>query len=198
MRLLLVVVPFILAPGPGNIMCAAVGARYGPSRTVPFIVGLEIMVFAPALAVGLGVGEALERAGSALSWLQVAGSLFILYLAVRLLRDPPRPDEEIDVGDDLDRRPPSFLDAVLLQALNAKGAVVLIVIFTEFADGDDTFGVAVRIALVITAVSLIGHLLWLYLGQWMAQRFSSVRALRFQGWVYATMLATVAIWLLLA
>ncbi len=227
-RLLLVVIPFIAAPGPGNIMCAAVGARYGLSRTLPFIAGLELMVFLPALAVGFGVGELLERAGSALAWLQVAGSIFILYLAVRLLRDPPRPDDdtgldpvlaaelsptiraeagagaapdhEVDAGagDGAGRGPPSFLDAVVLQALNAKGAVVLLVIFAEFAGGTDTVGVALRIATVITAVSLIFHVLWLYLGRWLALRFSTPRALRVQGWLYATMLATVAVWLLVA
>ena len=196
-RLLLVVVPFIGAPGPGNIMCAAVGARYGPSRTIPFIVGLEVMVFAPAFAVGLGMGELLERAGPALDWLQVIGSLFIFYLAFRLLQDPPRPDDEAELGDAFEQRPPSFFDAVILQALNAKGAVVLIVIFAEFADGDDTFDIALRIAAVITAVSLVFHVLWLYLGQWIARRFSSRRALRIQGWIYATMLVTVAVWLLL-
>lgn len=197
-RLLLVVVPFICAPGPGNLMCAATGARYGARRAVPFIIGLEVMVFVPSLAVGLGVGEALERSGRFLDWLQVAGSLFILFLAVKLLRDPPAAVTGPDIDQQFNARPPSFVDAVLLQALNAKGAVVLIVIFAEFADRADTFGNALRIAAVITVVSLVCHVLWLRLGEWLSHRFSSPRALRIQGWIYASMLTTVAVWLLIA
>lgn len=197
-RLLLIVVPFIWAPGPGNVMCAATGARVGLRAAVPFIIGLEVMVFAPALAVGLGVGTVLERAGAFLDWLQVAGSLFILVLAFKLLRDPPRPEADPDLDRRFDGRPPTFFDAVVLQALNAKGAVILLVIFAQFTDGASTFSTAVRIATVITIVSLIGHMAWLRLGLWLASRFSSPRALRAQGWIYALMLTTVALWLLIA
>lgn len=196
-RLLLVVVPFIGAPGPGNLMCAATGSRHGIRQAIPFIIGLEVMVFIPAMAVGLGVGEVLSRTGGFLDWLQVAGSLFILFLAVRLLLDPPAPVIDSDIAQRIGGRAPSFYDAVLLQALNAKGAAVLLVIFAEFADRANPVATAFRISAVVTVVSLIFHVLWLRLGQWLSQRFSSPRALRVQGWIYALMLAGVALWLLI-
>ena len=100
------------------------------------------------------------------------------------------------IRDRSEAAPPSFLDAVVLQALNIKGAVILLVIFTEFAVDEGRTANAFRIAAVITIVSLIGHLGWLRGGAWLATRYSSPKALRLQGIVYATMLAGVALWLL--
>lgn len=194
-QLLLVVVPFIVSPGPGNLLCAATGARFGSSRSWGFIIGLELMVFFPALLVGVGVGEFLDQSDGVLDVLQVAGSVFMLYLAYRLLRDPIGGAEG---ADEAPTAPPGFVDAVVLQALNIKGAVILLVVFTQFEVDEGQAANAFRIAAVITAVSLVGHIAWMRGGAWLADRYSSPRALRVQGITYAAMLTTVALWLLIS
>lgn len=197
-QLLLLVVPLIVSPGPGNLLCAATGARFGPNRAWGFIVGLELMVFVPAFLVGLGIGEFLEQADGVLDVLQVAGSVFMLYLAYRLLRDPIGNADGNEIADGDATAVPSFVDALLLQALNIKGAVILLVVFTQFEVDDGQALNALRIAGVITVVSFIGHVAWMRGGSWLAERFSSPRALRVQGITYAAMLTTVALWLLVS
>ena len=48
-KLFLLVFPLMFSPGPTNFLCAASGSRHGVVRSVPMILGMDLMVFLPAL-----------------------------------------------------------------------------------------------------------------------------------------------------
>lgn len=189
--LFLLVFPLIFSPGPSNLMCAVAGAKFGVSRSIPLVVGMNIMVLGPALAVGFGVGEALDHFPGVIGYVQYAGAAFILYLAYRILTSGGFDQR------DLEGRAPGVVAGVLLQTLNAKGLALLLVIYSQFLNADGQVWIAVvKISVVITVISLLCHFFWLFGGSWLAKTFASPRALRVQNGIYAALLVAVALWLM--
>lgn len=190
--LFLMVFPLMFSPGPSNLLCAASGGKFGVARSVPFVIGMDLMVFVPALAVGFGMAEVLRHVPDAFRYVQIAGAAFIVYLAWKILG-----------SDSFDRRDlqgtaPGVVDGIVVQAFNAKGLALLLVIYSQFLHPDrPVWLAALEISAALTVFSLVSHFSWLIGGAWLASRFTSPRALKVQNGVYAALLVGVAGWLLL-
>ncbi len=191
LKLFLLIFPLMFSPGPTNFMCAAAGARYGLVRSVPMILGMDLMVLVPAFLVGLGVTGFLSHYPNLLTTVQVIGALVILLIAFEMARgfgkETPAADEAAPVG---------FWGGVLVQTFNAKGLALLLIIYAQFQTlGTSVLSNAIIVASYLTLLSLLSHFVWGAGGMWLARRFSSPRALRIQGYFYAIMLLFVAVWL---
>lgn len=190
--LFLMVFPLMFSPGPSNLLCAASGGKFGVARSVPFVIGMDLMVFVPALAVGVGMAEVLGHLPALFRYVQVGGALFIVYLAWRIVSSSTLERR------DLDGPAPGVVDGILVQALNAKGLALLLVIYSQFLDpARPVWLAALEISLALTVFSLVSHFSWLVGGAWLAARFTSPPALKLQNGVYAALLVGVAGWLLL-
>jgi threonine/homoserine/homoserine lactone efflux protein len=94
------VLAFVMAvtPGPNNVLFAAAGARNGYQRTLPLLAGM-IGGFVVLIAAGVvGVGGLLEAVPGSLLGMTTVASAYMAYLAVRLWRANPLPDEPGEDG----------------------------------------------------------------------------------------------------
>jgi len=190
--LFLMVFPLMFSPGPSNLLCAAAGGKFGVARSVPFVIGMDLMVFVPALAVGVGMAQILGWVPGMFRYVQIGGAVFIVYLAWKIVSSSTLERR------DLDGPAPGVVDGMLVQALNAKGLALLLVIYSQFLSPDrPVWLAALEISLALTAFSLVSHFSWLLGGAWLASRFTSPRALKRQNAAYAVLLIGVAGWLLL-
>ena len=124
-------VPLTLSAGPGNLMVATSGAQSGVRRSVRFIVGLDITYFLIAVLVGLGLYHTLTNNPTLVWALQVAGSFYILWLGVRMLRRPLK--TPTDKAMHL-----QFRDGIVVQLGNVQGIVMLLVMFSTFMPSVET------------------------------------------------------------
>jgi threonine/homoserine/homoserine lactone efflux protein len=182
----------ILSPGPSNLMCAASGARFGISQSIPFIVGMNIMVLIPALLTGFGVGELLSRFPTVLLVIKYLGAAVVLYMAYKFFRSGTIEKQ------DLPENVPTLWDGILVQFLNAKGLAALVLIYSQVVVRNVwSIGTVLVISLFMTITSVGCHFLWLYGSVWLTRNVTSNTAVRIQGIVFGIMLTGIAIWIVL-
>jgi len=186
---LLTMVPLIFSAGPGNIMVAAAGAQSGLSGSLRFICGLDVTYFILAMAVGLGLGDVLKVYPSASKYLSYFGIAYIIYLASRFLRSSTigTADTTMSFG---------LKDGMFVQITNAKGVIMLIVMFSEFSR-IGSLGHVLILSLALAGLNLVSHLLWASAGgviRNVIERHPEV--LRIQNMIFGIMLLGVATWLL--
>ncbi|EPL05424.1 LysE family translocator [Pseudomonas sp. CF161] len=183
--------PLTLSAGPGNLMVATSGAQSGARRSLGFIAGLDLCYFLLALLVGLGLSHSLMNQPQLLWLLRVAGSLYILWLGLRLLwRALPAPGAE--------PRQLRWRDGVMVQLGNVQGMVMLLVMFSTFMPSGDSRSIALVLALSAALISLnfCAHLIWVSMGS-SVQRLlrTRPRLLVAQNRLFGLMLMAVAVWI---
>jgi threonine/homoserine/homoserine lactone efflux protein len=72
-----------VSPGPNNTVLWASGMRFGFRRSIPHVLGTALGL---AVGVAAGVGALLEAMPAAKLALKVVGSLYLLYVAVLVVR----------------------------------------------------------------------------------------------------------------
>jgi threonine/homoserine/homoserine lactone efflux protein len=75
-----------VSPGPNNAVLWASGMDFGFRRTAPHVLGTAVGIGALAVAAAAGIGALLKAAPVAETALKVVGSVYLLYLAVLVLR----------------------------------------------------------------------------------------------------------------
>jgi threonine/homoserine/homoserine lactone efflux protein len=73
-----------ITPGPNNALLWASGLRFGFRRTTRHVAGTAVGMAALVLAMAAGIGVLLAEVPGAELALKVAGSAYLLYLAVRI------------------------------------------------------------------------------------------------------------------
>jgi threonine/homoserine/homoserine lactone efflux protein len=130
---LLPLVCFIVAmvgtPGPNNLMLMAAGANFGFRRSLPHIMGISVGCQILLLAIALGLGQLLDTYPLAVTALRIAGSLFLLNMAVQLLRCRPGAMAQAE-----DAQPLTFWQAALFQWINPKAWMMTITAIATFAN----------------------------------------------------------------
>jgi threonine/homoserine/homoserine lactone efflux protein len=71
-------------PGPNNVLLWASGAEFGFGRTVRHIVGTALGIGLMALAAAAGLGALVTAVPALAIAMKIAGSIYLLYLAVRI------------------------------------------------------------------------------------------------------------------
>jgi threonine/homoserine/homoserine lactone efflux protein len=74
-----------VSPGPNNTILWASGLRFGFRRTIPHVVGTALGIGALVAGVAAGIGALLEAVPAAELVMKVAGSVYLLYVAYRVL-----------------------------------------------------------------------------------------------------------------
>ena len=115
------VVVSIITPGPNNIMTLHSGARYGISRTIPLILGIQLGFALMMAIIAYGSASILSQIENSENILRIICCCFLLYLAWRIATDtPPTFTESSTSGE----RPIRMLEAALFQWLNPKAWAV--------------------------------------------------------------------------
>jgi threonine/homoserine/homoserine lactone efflux protein len=75
-----------VSPGPNNTVLWASGMRFGFRRSTPHVLGTALGIGGLAVGVAAGIGALLEAMPAAKLALKVVGSLYLLYVAVLVVR----------------------------------------------------------------------------------------------------------------
>jgi threonine/homoserine/homoserine lactone efflux protein len=149
----------IITPGPGVLTTAGVGAGFGWSAGVRYVIGLFLGTNAVALAVVTGLWAAVAAAPGLREALFAASTLYLLYLAGKIAFAGSK------VAFIEARRAPGITGGLLLQAINPKAYAVNTALFTGFAFLPGSLGA--ELALKFLIMNLIWapvHLAWLGAG----------------------------------
>lgn len=187
--LIVFLAPLAYSPGPGNMFFAALGARYGLRACTPALAGYHLATLIVSFAIGLGYATAVAGAPWIGQALRFAGSAYVLWLAVGLMRAGP-------LDSAVSARPAGFGSGALLLLLNPKGYVIMVLMMTQFAAAASPTRIAV-IAVLFTLNNLVAFLVWALIGDRLARRFRSPGQARGLNMALGAALGLVALWMLL-
>ena len=181
-----------LYPGPGNLILAMSGARWGVKQTIPLIVGIDITYVFCSLLIGLGLGELFNAWPPAYALLKYAGGGYWIYLAYKIWR------LRIGTGDNA----PSAMglkDGVILTVLNPKAHVLMILMFSQFmTPGSHVLSQVLILTTALALVNIPNHFAWGYMGEVAVRRLSTGKNERYTNGIFALMLLGVAVYILMA
>ncbi|GGO54451.1 Threonine/homoserine/homoserine lactone efflux protein [Roseovarius pacificus] len=192
LTLLIFLFPLAYSPGPGNMVFAANGARFGMLRTVPASAGYHAATWLVTLAIGYGFATGLSRLPSLMMGLQWAGAAWLLYLAWGFLRAGR-------VGVTPEARPLGAGGGVLLLVLNPKAYMIIALMFSQFlpgAPGGPVMSV-IWITTLFTLNNLLAFTIWTAAGVRLARAFGREDQARRLNAGFGLALAGAALWLML-
>lgn len=162
-----------ISPGPNNLMVTASGANFGFVRTIPHMLGVSFGFPVMLLAVGFGLGQALQAWPQVHEVLRYVAAAYLLYLAWRIA-GAGGPGEAEARG-----RPFSFLQAALFQWVNPKAWVIALSAVATYVSPDgDTLIQILLIGAVFVVAAFLSLAVWAAFGTLIAGVLTSPRALR--------------------
>lgn len=145
----------LFSPGPNVIMVTASGARFGFTRTLPFLLGVVLGVGIVGAVTALGVG-ALILANPTLGMvLRVLAAAWILYMAWNYYNATRRP-----ATDRAQDRPFNLFQGVAFQAINPKVWAVAFAASAGYGAGLPPAMEALRLGTAFSSVNLFVCLFW--------------------------------------
>jgi threonine/homoserine/homoserine lactone efflux protein len=179
------------SPGPNNAVLWASGISFGFRRTIPHVVGGALGVGALVVGVAAGIGVSLEAVPAAALTLKVAGSVYLLYVAWRVVGSGAIAKAEA-------ANPLSVWQAALFQWLNPKAWVFAIALVGTFLPEDlpRPAGIAF-LAGVVIAVIAISFTIWAAGGAALARFVANERRRRVVNRLLATLIvaSVVLLWI---
>lgn len=157
-----------ITPGPNNIMCLYLGARYGLPGARRFLIGSMGSVFIKMLLCGLlnlALATVIPGIVPYMKWL---GAAYMLYLGIHILlsgiresKNPPPEEEEPAAAG----AGSTYRDGILLQVLNIKSWVYALSIFSIYVVPYSAhFSSILLWSAVATLVLIVSSLLWTLFG----------------------------------
>lgn len=149
----------IITPGPGVLSIAGVGAAFGRTAGLRYMIGLFIGTNLTALMVVSGLAAALMADGRIRTVLATLSIAYLLYLAFRIAFAGSR------IAFIRRAAPPGVRGGILLQLVNPKSYAVNVALFSGFViyPEDPALEVVLKF-LVMGAIWVPIHSLWLWAG----------------------------------
>ena len=160
---LLAVLVIAASPGPAFALIIQRAGTRGFARTVPTVLGIEVGLFAWALAVGLGLAALVAASEVAFLALKVVGVLFLAYLGIKALRTGwklrgQQGDLPLEPHTGLTGHAGAFAEALGVQLSNPKAAVFLFAFYPPFMSVDAPLASAVQLGLIQVLVETVLYL----------------------------------------
>lgn len=176
------------SPGPAVISVAAVGAAYGPSRSLAYLGGIIAGTTLVLLAVAAGVMSLLMAHPRIAPALQALSCAYMVYLAVRIATAPP-------FAQAVSMRVPGFGGGLLLALANPKAWLALGAVFggTTIAAVSHLAGSLIKVA-VLSAMIVVIHLCWLLAGSAFARLLRRPGTARAVNLLFAALLLAGTAW----
>lgn len=188
-----VMFPLVFSPGPANIIFAASGAQVGVKRSMPLLIGVDLVFFVKSILIGFGLGQAVQSYPTVMNVVQLLGAFYLIYLAISFIQNIGSTSTE-------GQKVLGFVDGLLVQLLNSKGWLMVFLMFSLFGEqaqtvfGDQGIWILV-IWLAVLNVSM--HLVWVKMGYWLSKVSSSSGYAKGLNWFYALCLLFVSLWLII-
>lgn len=188
-----VMFPLVFSPGPANIAFAATGSQVGLKKSIPFLIGIDLVFIIKSIIIGFGLGEIVQAYPFLMIALQLIGAGYLVYLAVKFVIAN-------SVTSKISDKALGFKDGVILQILNSKGWIMVFLMFSLFtAQAQSIFaGYSIVILIIWLAILNISlHIVWIVMGNFLAKISSSPSYQKLLNYGYAICLIGVAIWLII-
>ena len=179
--------PLVFSPGPANIAFAASGASFGIKRSLPLMFGIESVFFIKSLFLGFGLSAFLQNNHVFISYFQVIGALYLIYLAYGFIK--PLLNNENHQSKEL-----SYFDGLIIQFFNVKGWMMIVLMFSLFSSSLTYENSSVNIlilCIMLAALNLTCHLIWISFSSLMFKKI--VKNQKVQAYLFASSLLLVAI-----
>ncbi|TGP24828.1 MULTISPECIES: LysE family translocator [unclassified Mesorhizobium] len=175
------------SPGPATISVTAIGAAFGLRPSMRYTSGVVFGTIAVLLVVAAGLAGMLASMPALAPVLTVASAAYILYLALRIAMAPPLAE-----GANKAARP-TFLGGFMLAVANPKAYVAIGAVFAGASSQADGLGMSTKL-LVLAAMIVAIHILWLLAGTVFARLLRNPRAARIINLAFAaTLVLTTAL-----
>lgn len=185
-----VIFPLVFSAGPGNVLCAVCGATNGFKKSIPFVLGLNLVYTSYSIFAGFGLATILKNYPKIFLAVQILGVIYIFYLGYKFLLR--KAIERKNSSTNL-----KFRDGVISQALNIKGISIVFTMYSQFLNKESTIVYEVlTLSIALLVLNLFTHMTWVYGGSWMAKKFASNYAVQIQSKIFGSMLITISFWLL--
>lgn len=173
------------------MLFAANGASFGFRSTLYATTGYHLATVIVTFVLGLGFSAIVGDAQEALLVIQVAGSLYVMWLAWKLWRAG-------SVEGFVDAKPIGFWDGAILLILNPKAYVIIALMFSQFLSVDSSLVSVAAISVIFTLNNLLAFTVWTLIGDAIARMFRSERNARILNRCLGLMLGLVGVWMLVS
>ena len=189
--LVLFLFPLAYSPGSGNMLFAVNGANFGFRSAVGALIGYHVATWFVTIAISFGFSLALDKFPRLYLIIKIAGSLYVLWLAWKLIRSGVLKSQR-------QPKPAQCWDGVILLLLNPKAYFIIAVMFSQFLRpaGESQVLRIVAISTFFTLNNLVAFSLWTLIGDHLARQFRQAESARFLNTLFGALLAMVAIWML--
>ena len=172
-----------ITPGPNNLMLMTSGVKYGFGRTLPHLIGVILGFGLMIAVVGFGLDVIFERFPIALPTLRVAGSLYMLWLALKIAL--AKPIGQVEPGG----RPIGFLAAAGFQWVNPKAWVMALSALSTYAGIVDDYSRSVLLTASLCALIAVPcSAAWALFGASLSRLLRDPRVTRPFNWTMAALL----------
>lgn len=145
-----------VSPGPANFLLLASGVNFGFARSVPLVLGISIGFLSMVFAVGVGLGQVLDRAPYLQVALRIACGAYVLWLAWKIARSRSLGSGESDRID----RPISFVQAALFQLVNPKAWAVALIVTASYTNPGNYLASLILLIAVFAVVNMPSISVW--------------------------------------
>jgi threonine/homoserine/homoserine lactone efflux protein len=172
-----------VTPGPNNLMLMTSGVKYGVGRTLPHWAGVILGFGLMIAVVGLGLDILFERFPQILPIMRVAGSMYMIWLALKIAL--AKPMGEVEPGG----RPIGFLAAAAFQWVNPKAWVMALSALAAYAGVVDGYTKSVLFIAALCALMAIPCSgVWMVFGASLRRLLKDPRVIRPFNWTMAALL----------
>ncbi|KDM93428.1 LysE family translocator [Photobacterium galatheae] len=189
-----VMFPLVISPGPANIVFAISGAKSGLKRSLPLVAGIDLIFLVYSIIIGFGFGLTLQKYPQYFQIIQLAGATYLIYLSYKFIK--PTQKKDTDKKDESQKTFFSFWDGIVIQLLNPKGLVMLVLMFSLFTTPESSMHTTLSLIVWLCILNVSAHILWVIFGSHILSRWSSGRSEKLQSFFYAFSLISVAVWII--
>lgn len=180
------------SPGPATVSIAAVGSTFGVTRAIPYLIGLVTGTVGVLMIVALGLSAALLSLPAIGPALTLASIAYVVYLAWKIATAPPL------ASLDPARAPPPLWGGLMLGIANPKAYVAVAAVFATNRVAIDPVVDALAKTLILAAMIVVIHIVWLAAGTVFARLLSHPLAARIANVGMATAMLIASLLALLA
>ena len=180
---ILIALPLLLSPGPGYLISFTLAAQLGFANVVRFLFGISIAYVAGSVLLGYFMTQIISLNVEVFKFIQLLGGIFIFYLGLRLAYHKDNAD--------IETIKPSILNGLIIQLLNSKYFIVVLLIFSIRSSEP-----VLTTAIIITIISILGLLVYSYVGSFIHSYIASKNVFKSLNLVFSVMLCLVGVWLI--
>lgn len=172
------------SPGGATSLATASGAQFGFVRSLPLISGIALTLALLVAVSGTGLSAALLAVPSLELGMKAAGSAYLLWLALVILKAGPPQSASL-----ADKKPIGFIGGGLLLAINPKAWAMAVGVAGSFSGiSDNSYALALILGSVFAVAATVSLSFWTLAGSFLAKALTAAWQWHFFNFVMAALL----------